>query len=610
MKISHRMLALYIFIAFLAIIAWFKFAYPQLAFIDLSIDKKDAFTKAGDYLTGKGIDITRYRKAIVLEMDYWADRYLQKVIGFKKEEEFLKKYSYDLFYWSVRFFIENQKEEYIVKVSSKSGEVISFSHFIEDTEKRATPNKEASRLMAENFLKQNFGVNFLEYDIHEEQVKNFDNRTDYPFDWQRKDVAIPSNSDPSGGMAKLLTGATVSGGEIRLFFKNRLDIPEKFKRHVQRQIALGNLLSRISFLWLFSWIVLAIVKIINRKNDLLIKRSWRFYLTIGIILFTLQISHSFNELNQILFQYPTSSILTSYLINVSLALVISAISLSLFVVIIGTSSELFRYEVYPAKKTISFIHYINSSFFSKQVSGAILFGYLLFLIFLGLQALLFHLGQKFLGVWVDKVRISGLSSSYLPFLSAFIIGVQASFSEEIVYRIFGINWLKKYIKNAFLAVLIAALVWGFGHSNYTVFPVWFRGIEVGILGIFYGLIFLRYGIIPLIVAHYLFDVYWESSAFILGHSNFLLFTSSLILLILPAIFSLIAFLRNKPDQENEIELLLNTHQRYNLEILVDFLLKKRDQGQAFEKIKDELISCGWDQMLVELAINKIAKNEY
>jgi len=178
------------------------------------------------------------------------------------------------------------------------------------------------------------------------------------------------------------------------------------------------------------------------------------------------------------------------------------------IIVCGIAGESLRYEAFPAKKQSSFAHYLSSTFFSRSVAYSISLGYLTFLIVLGLQSLIFYLGQRFLGVWVEHTRLTQLSTAYLPFLGALIVGYNASLNEEITFRIFGMSWAKKYLRNIFLAAILVSAVWGLGHSEYPVFPVWFRGIEVGAMGLVFAFMFLRYGIICLVVAHYLFDVFW------------------------------------------------------------------------------------------------------
>ena len=97
MKISVKTWVVFFLFAILSIGIWYKFEYPQFNFLDLPIDRKEALSKAEFYLASRGIHPKEYFKAIVFEANDWADRYLQKTIGIKSEEEFVKKHDYELF---------------------------------------------------------------------------------------------------------------------------------------------------------------------------------------------------------------------------------------------------------------------------------------------------------------------------------------------------------------------------------------------------------------------------------------------------------------------------------------------------------------------------------
>ena len=246
MKISTKGWILFTLIAILCLGLWYKFEYPYFAFVDLSVDRNEALSRAEAYLQSRGVNTGKYLKAIVFIADAWPDRYLQKTIGIKSEEEFIRQHNYELFFWKARFFRELQKEELSVVVSSKSGDIISFVHSIEDTESRESIGEESARRKAEEFLQRSCGLNLRDYDFHEELVKRYDRRVDYSFSWEKKGVYIPWGKEPGG--AKLLIGATVSGNEIRAFHKNVLDIPENFQRFIENQLTFGQYLSSIAFI--------------------------------------------------------------------------------------------------------------------------------------------------------------------------------------------------------------------------------------------------------------------------------------------------------------------------------------------------------------------------
>jgi len=95
--------------------------------------------------------------------------------------------------------------------------------------------------------------------------------------------------------------------------------------------------------------------------------------------------------------------------------------------------------------------------------------------------------------------------TWLPFLDPITNAFRSSVSEELIYRFFAIALLIKYLRSRALALFIPALIWGFAHSDYTVLPFYTRGIELTIDGLISGYFFIRYGLITVIVAHYVFD---------------------------------------------------------------------------------------------------------
>ncbi|MFA4989108.1 MAG: hypothetical protein WC572_05840, partial [Candidatus Omnitrophota bacterium] len=113
---------------------------------------------------------------------------------------------------------------------------------------------------------------------------------------------------------------------------------------------------------------------------------------------------------------------------------------------------------------------------------------------------------------------------------------------------------------------------------------------------------MRFGIIPLLVAHYLFDVFWCSAAYLLGKSGNGLFLSSLALIALPAVVAAVAFVFNLKKEERPLEGTLNKIQLYNLEILSVFVKTKKADGLSAEDIRRELIAHNWDHILIELAV--------
>ncbi len=606
MKIPAKEWILFLLIAALSCLIWYKLGYTQFKFVDLSVDKNAALQRAEKYLRSRGVDPTGYLRAIVFTADDWSDRYLQKTLGLQAEEEFIRKHNYELFSWQIRFFKEFQKEEYVIGVSPKSGQIFNFSHLIEDIEARADTGEDTAKQVAEEFLRSICGIELKDYEFHEENIKRYEKRIDYNFSWEKKKVYIPWQEGQGG--AKLLIGITVSGKEIREFYNDRLDIPERFQRFIENQLTLGEYLYVFYFLFFIALIGWSTYLVMKRQNTLVVRNCKKLYIYLGGFFVIIHLIYLFNNLQNIIINYPTSTSLSSFIGVYLIKFFTSLIFVSVAFILPGLAGESLYSEVMPENKYGCLLHYVRSNFFTRQTSKSIFFGSIVFFILLGIQAIMFYIGQRYFGVWREWIRLTQLSSAYIPFLSAFVIASRASLSEEIIFRLFGISWVKKYFKNTILAVVIMSLLWGLGHSAYAIFPVWFRSIEVGVLGLVLGFVFLRYGIIAAITAHYLFDTFWGVAVYILGRSTSYLFVGSLAALIIPLIFALIAFIINKEDREREINLMLDEMQRYNLEILTTFVTMKKSQGLSVTQIKQELIAHNWDNMLVDLAIEEILKS--
>ncbi|RJP29620.1 MAG: CPBP family intramembrane metalloprotease [Candidatus Omnitrophota bacterium] len=603
MKISIKSFVVFLALAVVLFFAWYKFSYPRFVLVDLSVDKTQAVSIAESYLRSEGVNPEHYSTSVAFNYDRWADRYLQKTIGFNNRKDFIEKEGYDLFYWTVRFFKEFQKEEFDVKLSSKTGQIIGFRHQIEDIEPRADLGSDDSKRIAENFLKEHYQIDLGAYDIHKAEVKKYDARHDYIYSWEKSGVYIPWSNDEGG--AKLITGVTISGKEVREFSVKGLEIPEKFQRYIQRQLLFGQHLSSFSFILLVIFLIFSVYTVVRKKHTVVVRSTKKLYIYIALVLAGLHLINTANNFQVILMDYDTSVSILSYLWLAISRSVIFIFIISILFIFPGLAGEALKNEDNSLNKSTSLYYYLKTTFLSRDVCASVMFGYLIFLIILGAQAVLFFLGQRYMGVWQEWNSLTRFSNAYIPFLSAFIIGISAGLNEEIAFRLFGINWVNRYVRSIPLAILVTSVFWGFGHASYPIFPVWFRGIEVTIIGLFLGFVYVRYGLLTVIIAHYLIDVFFGVSAYILGRSSFLLAASSVFVLAIPFIFALAAFIFNRNAEEKNIELALDKIQSYNLGILVTYISRKKHDGVSEARIKDELLENNWDSDIVEAGLRKV-----
>lgn len=598
----------------ISIVAWLTLTAPQLSFINLSIDRSRALSIADQYLIHE-IKISpdalkSFKKAALFSVMNGTDQYLQKAIGFDREIQYFKKFDYELFYWNVRYFREGKKEEYNVGLSAGTGEVRSYSHTIENSVARPPQTESEARARAIAFLKDKLHFDPALYDVHASSSQKLEHRTDYSFSWENPASKVTWSNEPDTGWAILHTGLTVSGDEILNFYKNGFQIPDQYFRNIDAKQNTGRNIAVLFRIFFYIILTASVYHVIVHRNNLVMHSVKNFAIGLTGLVFALSILAYFNEFEGVMYYYPTTMPMGSYIWRNIVGMLMNTFISVLSIMMPCLAGEALHHINFPQKKFGSFLHYLQSTFLSREVSKSVAIGYLGAMIMVGLQSVAFELGQRYLGVWIQYSWMAQLSLSAWPVLTAFILGATAGFSEEICFRFFGINIGKKFFKNTALACLAASVIWGYGHSGYLVYPTWFRSLEVSCLGLFLSFIYLRFGLIAVITCHYLFDVFWESSVYLFGKSTTPAVLGSTAILALPLVFAAVTFLINKKVVVRPLRWKLNPHQIYNLAILKEYLTNHRLLEQKDpEKLKHEIASHGWDLAVVEIAIEDLAKKK-
>jgi hypothetical protein len=585
------------------IFLWYRLSLPRYQSIDLSISQSKAVDIAKKFLRAqRGTDINGYKIAVAFNADDSTDRYLQRTLGNRLEQDLIRRLHYDLFCWVIRFFKEKQKEEFKVAVSPATGEVVGFSHVIEDTASRPFIDKEKARQLAFDFLKTTFAFNPAQFILHGEDAKKYDNRLEYAFNWQYKDVNIPWNKSKEKGSAKLLTNVTVSGNEVLDFGKYQFEIPDGFNRYVDNLKQTGQSLILVFRILYLALLTIAIVVLVNRKNQVVTRSVKLFYIGLGVGMFVLMVGDVLNNYQNLLFGYPTTQSLGNYIIRQSIENVIGPFFIAVAFVLPALSGESLRFEVTPQKKNRGILSTLLSSFRSVNIARQIFIGYLAAAMILGVQAFIFDLGFKYCGVWDELSWLTQATTTFLPAFTALVIGFQASFSEEGMFRLFAINLFKKYGVGTILAVFLSAAAWGFGHTGYEIYPMWFRGVEVTSIGIIMGILYLRFGLVCVIAAHFLIDAFLSSIPYLLNQRASFNFYSALAIIGLPLLLALIALIFNKNTAEKPLSIRFNSQQQFNFNLLQELCASKTPEELI--TLKKDLERHGWDAAIIQRVFEK------
>ena len=285
-----------------------------------------------------------------------------------------------MFFWVVRFYREDEKEAYKAFVSSATGEIIGFQHTIDDSAAREPLGREEARQKTVEFLKKRFQFNPMFYAVKGDFATVYDNRSDFSFSWQRKDVQIPWSGqkdssrreplglreDPNGGTGKLLIGAKVSGHEILTFYKNTFSIPDQFNRYLARIHDTGKILSQAVYVLGLALFTSAVFFMIVRRNHLATHTTKRFYIGLMAFSFVLSLLAVFNQWQSVLFDYGTTGDFRVYLGQLTMQTLITALFVSVAVIMPGLAGEALHYQTFKEKPEGSFCIICIRLFFTRS----------------------------------------------------------------------------------------------------------------------------------------------------------------------------------------------------------------------------------------------------
>jgi len=475
----------------LIFILFFNHTFPA-ASINLKLSRKEVFQKAEGFVLSQGYDLDGFDRAIIFDSSYHASAYLQKNLGIRKSNELIGE-GIPVWYWRLRWFKELEKEGFSLLVDPSSGELVHFHHAIlEDTQGANLSERKAARIAREVIALQ--GIDLNEYTLKDKTTKKRKKRTDHYFSWEKKDYKVED--------ATLRLSVEIYGEKLGKYSRY-LKVPEEFIRDLDKETSLGNVLSMISSIFFFLLMIAAIATlIIQHKSN---KVNWKFGLVTGCIVTLLSIAAFLNNAPLIWIFYRDTISKAVFITTSVGGIILAALLAGLSILLFGSSGESLSRDLWRTNMPL-FKALRNKISSPSQLAPPIVVGYSLGFLFLGYVTIFYLVGTKFFNIWMPPdSEYSNILATAMPFLFPLTIALSAAISEEFMFRLFAISFIKRYMRFTWLAVLFSALIWAFAHSSYPVFPNYVRGIELTIFGVALGLVFLKYGIEAVLIAHFVID---------------------------------------------------------------------------------------------------------
>ena len=515
--------------------AWFSTrnfyrAFPE-ASIDFRVSRDEGRALAGRFMADRGYALTGYREASSFGYDDGAKTFLEREIGLEQANRLMST-RVRLWRWSYRWFRPQQKEEFRADITP-AGEMAGFSHEIAEDAPRPSVTAERARSLAESFLRLQMHRDPASLDFVETSEAARPHRSDRTFTWRERDFHVHES--------EYRVEITMLGDEPGAY-REYLKVPEQWTRGYQHLRSKNELAQTVDSAAMVALIVGLVVVIVMRvrRGDV----RWRGAAVVGAIGMLLSLCAHANEFSVHEFNYPTADSYASFLSRDLLEAVLSALAAGGALFVLAAGAEPLYRESFGRQVAIGNLFRMRGLRTKRFLLGSIL-GITLTAIFIAYQTGFYITAQRF-GAWSPAdVPYDNLLNTRFPWAFVLFGGFFPAISEEFLFRLFAIPFLRKLVRWLPAAVVLAGFIWGFGHAGYPQQPFYIRGVEVGIGGVALGIVMLRWGILPTLVWHYSVDAMYSAMLLVRSHSLYYRLSGAAAagIIVLPVMVALAAYWR-------------------------------------------------------------------
>jgi membrane protease YdiL (CAAX protease family) len=492
---EKRALVLWVLLGVVGVVfaqRYFFRAFPE-ASVDFKVSRTAALERARQFVTSVGQDVNGYQTAIVFEVDENAKTYLEREVGLQQANRLMSG-ELNIWYWDARFFKPGQEEEFRVRVSP-SGQVVGYSHTIEEARAEKSLDRAAAEADARSFLTTKMGLDLSQWDFLAEETSSnqLPNRLDWAFTWEKHGFKA---KDAPYRLRVVLDGDLVDSSH------EELRVPEAWQRSYEHLRSANNFLNTVAiipYLLLMGaavWLGITL----GRSGQ----TAWWPAIKLGIVVAVLLTFMQLNNWPLERMGYDTNTAYGSFVFEqIGLAILFGIGSALTVVLPIPGGDALYRFSQpgrLRLRKAFTLRGMRSKEFFQSATIGlAMAAAHIGFIV-------AFYIVANHYGAWAPQdVNYENSVNTAIPWIAGVAIGLLAATSEEFLFRLFAIPFLKRLTGSSVVAVIVPAFCWSFLHSGYPNEPPYIRGLEVGLIGIVAGVVMLRWGILATLIWHYTVD---------------------------------------------------------------------------------------------------------
>lgn len=488
----------------------FEEAFPVVA-LELEVDRSQVLESARERARRAGWGMDGYRSAVAFGLrDPEAKTYVELEAGGRRGwQELVEEGEFHPYVWTVRLFRPGETREARVRFAP-DGSVRGFRLLLPEGEPGPSLSPDSARVLAEAAAHGEWDVALDLYrPVSASEEVRPGGRTDHTFVYERP--------DGEAGEARFRLRITVAG-DRPAGVERFVEVPEAFTRRYAEMRSANEALAFFSSLGaglLYVVLGCGVGLFFLLRGGLL---RWRPAAAAALGVSGLLFAADLNRIPLAWMGYDTAVSEASFLVQeVSGALLILLGAAFLLALVFSVGEGLTRraFGDQPRLWALGSRGAANA----RPVLGRALGGYLYAALAIPYVVGFYFLATRVLGWWTPAEALvePDLLATPLPWLSAVATALFAGTNEELLFRavpLAGAALLGERLGRRRLwigaALVLQAVIFAAAHANYPQQPAYARLVELLVPSLAFGLIFLRFGLLPAILGHYLFDLAWMS----------------------------------------------------------------------------------------------------
>jgi membrane protease YdiL (CAAX protease family) len=406
------------------------------------------------------------------------------------------------FFWTVRAFAPSNPREARVDFAP-DGRIIGFAHRLAESDRRPAVSADSGRRLAESALGSwiNDRADRWKLVTSSYETRKTSGRVDRSYTFERVDRKV--------GGAPIRTDVVI-GGDSPISVRSYVEIPESFRRTYGEMRSANELLSLIASLGILAVAIAGVVFLSRGARDKRVR--WREPMFVGTVIGVLALAAGLNEMPGSWFGYDTAMSPLAFQALIALGAMATAALTALLAGFTLAAAEVATRQAFPRHLDWWKLWKYRGT---KEVAARVAGGYAASCIAFAYVAIFYLVTRTLLGWWVPSEVLDDPNqiASPLPWISGIAVSLNAGVWEEALFRALPLSlaslWIGRRANRRWwmaAGVIVSALIFGFAHSDYASWPPYSRGVEIFLDACFWGVLFLNFGIIVTVIAHFVYDL--------------------------------------------------------------------------------------------------------